>query len=143
MCSAPFLPSSLAYPSFSKTRIMFSANTSISRSAHNRPVLLNIVRTSGANGIVHILSTDVTGYLQLLGLLNAKNKFILKNVRMHDLFCLIMLHHEYIKNPIVKSIRKQELIRLLNRAQDSKNLYKNHSTVREIYNFFGAVAKSL
>lgn len=112
-------------------------------SAHNRPVLLNIVRTSGAHGIVNILSTEVTGYLQLIGLLNAKNRFILKNVRMHDLFCLIMLHHEYIKNPIVKSLRKRELVRLLNRAQNSKNLYKNHSTIREIYKFFGAVAQSL
>lgn len=111
--------------------------------AHNRPVLLNIVRTSGSSGVVTQLSTPVTSYLQQLGMLNRNNRFILKNTRLHDLFCLIMLHHEYIKNPVVKNIRKQELIKTLNRANSSKRLYQKHSTLRDIYKFFNAVAHSL
>lgn len=108
--------------------------------AHNRPILQNVVSTSGRIGVVNILSTEVTNYLSSMNLLYPHNKFLLKNVRLHDLFCLLMLHTEYVKNPIVKEYRRRELKRLLTRIETNKHLYSNHSKLKEIFNFFKEVS---
>lgn len=110
--------------------------------AHSRPILMNIVETAGP-GTIPRVSTPVTDSLRSLGLFTRNNRRLLKNVRVHDFFCLIILHNEYVKNPIVKSIRKKELEKVLHRATVNKKLYTYHRRLKEIHAFLQDVMKKV
>lgn len=113
--------------------------------AHSRPILMNIGNASHAGVISGRVSNLVEKKFQELNIVQKNTKeyrdyiLLLKNIKIHDLFCLLILHQEYVSNPIVRQIRKLELEKVLNRATLHKGFYAQHLQLRKVHDFFRKV----
>ncbi|MFK4417014.1 hypothetical protein ABH961_005602 [Bacillus sp. RC251] len=117
--------------------------------AHSRPVLMNIGNDNHAGVISGRISNLVEKEFQDLNIAKKNTKEyreyigLLKNIKIHDLFCLLILHQKYVVSPVVRQIRKNELEKVMYRAMLKSDIYTQHLQLRKIHDFFKKVLQKI
>lgn len=117
--------------------------------AHNRPILLNIGNDIHAGTIKGRISNLVEKEFQNLSI-TPKNtseytKYIdcMKNIKVHDIFCLLILHKTYVKSQEIKDKRYVELKEFVERCSKYAFLYSEHQNLKTVHEFFKQVVHKL
>lgn len=111
--------------------------------AHNSPIINEITlkdQIKFRNNTNRFLQT----FLNSVDKLSKKTiREKLKNAKIHDLCSLFYVYHTYINSNGMKEHRYRELNEFMDRAKRNKDLYKKHSNLVSVYNFFDKIIDSL
>lgn len=103
--------------------------------AHSRPLLINICDTNQMTNA----EQSVTEYAAKAGVIKLHRKKHFKNMKIHDFCCILILHDKYIKSDEMKTDRKNEMIRLVNRCSKRNEYYANCEELKNVFNSFSKI----
>lgn len=111
--------------------------------AHNRPFLFNINNVTQVSSISRV-STFIRDKVKIT--FNKSSDFtnairVVQNQKFHDILSLLYLYDQYVEDPVTKSIRKKELLNVINRTKLKRDLYANHIELKEMFFIFEKLVK--
>lgn len=103
--------------------------------AHSRPLLINVCDTNQMSKP----EKSVTEYTSKAGITKLDRKEHFTNMKMHDFCCILILHDKYIKSDEMKTDRKDEMIRLVERCSKRKVYYENCVELKNVFDSFSKI----
>jgi len=111
-------------------------------SAHNRPIIFNLVEPQQFGGVNHIPIFIERKIRENFPKNSSDVLRKINNYKFLDILTLIYLFDSYVESNTLKYARKEELLKLIRRIRENRNFYLKHNELKNLFFIFEKLIKN-